>query len=261
MLSTVASGPVTSHTTPIDRLPGIVVAVVGSDGSGKSTLCRDLSADLRREGRVTFIYFGSGDGSSSWIRWPLVQVRRFVQRSPGHASSAMVSTHLTSATTKEQVWSELMAAARVVWALALAWEKRSKLRRAETIRARGGTVICDRYPQAQVGGIMDGPLLHVWEQRPRGVRRRLAIWEASPYRRADQGVADLVLRLAVDQASAERRRPDHDPADLRRRREIVEALQFRGARFGVVDLDATLTAEDVRRDAFEAVRRCRASGR
>ena len=42
---------------------GLVVAVVGPDGSGKSTLCRgELSAAYAGEREVIPLYFGSGDG-------------------------------------------------------------------------------------------------------------------------------------------------------------------------------------------------------
>ena len=48
---------------------------------------------------------------------------------------------------------------RVVWALALAVEKRSKMRRARRARNRGMLVLCDRYPQTKILGFNDGPLL------------------------------------------------------------------------------------------------------
>ncbi len=210
---------------------------------------------------MEFVYFGSGDGASSWIRWPLVQVRRLVQRRSTDTSPT-VRPPGQGSTAQSAPRSKPIVAARVVWALTLAWEKRAKLRRAARSRARGVVVICDRFPQAQVGGIMDGPLLHTWQERPRGLRKRVAAWEARPYRLAERQPPDLVLRLLVDQAHAERRRPDHDSADLRRRREIVGSLRFDGVPY-LVDLDATLPADAVLASAMAAVAHCldqRASG-
>lgn len=231
------------------------MAVVGSDGSGKSTLCRDLAEQLRLAGPVEAVYFGSGDGASSWLRWPLVQARRLLPARSGRVvQPPSASPHPAMAANQR---TPMIAAARVVWAITLAWEKRGKLRRARRARAHGRLVLCDRFPQAQVGGLMDGPLLHEWTQRRSGVRRVVADWEARQYRRAELEPPDLVLRLVVDQHHAEQRRPEHDPDDLCRRREIVSALRFDGARYGVVDIDATMPAQDVQRAALRAIECCR----
>jgi hypothetical protein len=159
--------------------------------------------------------------------------------------------------TDERRRSYIFTTARTIWALTLAWEKRGKLRSAGRARRRGRLVVCDRFPQAQIGGLMDGPLLHAWTSRRRGFLRMVASLEARPYLRAEREPPDLVLRLIVDQEHAQQRRPEHDPVDLARRRAIVEMLRFDGAAFGVVDLDASLPADDVRRAAILAIDECR----
>jgi len=70
------------------------------------------------------------------------------------------------------------------------------------------------------------------------VKRALASWEARPYELADATPPDLVLRLCVDQETAERRRPGHGNHYLRTRRRVVQQLNFPGATFGVVEVDA-----------------------
>jgi len=290
MLSGMAGGgsKKSSSASSVGVGTGLVVAIVGSDGSEKSTLCRDLTVHYRSFGPATFIYFGSGDGASSWLRWPLVQLRRLLPSSmssggarPGRPGSLAPPEAVSEQGATDSVASgeaegasapdvsdhgqtdsssrpPLVAAARVVWALTLAWEKRGKLRRADRCRRRGRIVICDRYPQAEIGGIMDGPLLHAWTNDPSSVRRAVARWEAKPYQDAERTPPDLVVRLIVDQENALSRRPDHDPADLGRRREIIAGLRFDAARFGVIDLDATMPADGVRREAVQAIDACRA---
>jgi energy-coupling factor transporter ATP-binding protein EcfA2 len=239
---------------------GLVVAIIGSDGAGKSTLCRDLAEELRQRGPVDSIYFGSGDGTSSWLRWPLVQLRRVITTSPKSTAPRPADAPLSVAT-DERRRGRCVTTARTIWALTLAWEKRGKLRAAARARQRGRLVVCDRFPQAQVGGLMDGPLLHAWTSRGRGFRRMMASLEARPYVRAELEPPDLVLRLIVDQEHAQQRRPEHDPVDLARRRAIVEALRFDGAEFGVVDLDSSMPADDVRRAAMLAIDQCRNGAR
>src|SRR5207245_5117378 len=50
---------------------GAVIAFVGADGSGKSTLVRELAAWLSPKVDVVHLYFGSGDGPASLPRQPL----------------------------------------------------------------------------------------------------------------------------------------------------------------------------------------------
>ena len=154
---------------------GLVVAIIGSDGAGKSTLCRDLAEEWHDRGPVDWVYFGSGDGPSSWLRWPLVKLRRvlFGTATAGQAAGRPPKGPAFAAEPRR---GSVIAVARALWALTLASEKQAKLRSVRRARDRGHLIVCDRFPQAQVGGLMDGPLLHAWLERPRGARRRLARW-------------------------------------------------------------------------------------
>jgi hypothetical protein len=222
---------------------GLLVAVVGADGSGKSTLTGDLRRWFAPKFDVLPVYFGSGDGPASLLRSPLKLVRRSVLGGKAEVArkDAAIERH-----------PQAMELGRMVWALTLAYEKHRKLRRAMLARTRGMLVITDRYPQIQVLGTNDGPLLAAWRGSPHLIRRRLAALEARPYERAARFPPDLVLRLHVDLATALARRPEHGEAFLARRIETVQRLQFPDARFGVVDLDATLPYDQVLDQAIQA---------
>jgi thymidylate kinase len=46
-----------------------VVAVVGCDGSGKSTLSNDLIAELAKKRQIEWVYLGQSSGNiADWIR-------------------------------------------------------------------------------------------------------------------------------------------------------------------------------------------------
>ena len=62
-----------------------------------------------------------------------------------------------------------------------------------------------------------------------------------------------MIRLGVDDATLQQRRPDHDATDLQRRRTIVQELRF-DAPGGVVDIDSGQSVADVIADS-EAGRR------
>lgn len=220
---------------PRDRVlgpPGVAVAVVGSDGAGKSSTVECLVDDYRRRVDTTHLYFGSGNGRSLLFLRP-VKALRCRASSPASPEGRARP-----------------GAARAVWAVALTLERRAKARRLAQARAAGSVVICDRLPQAAVPGIHDGPRLGPVPADAPGWIRAVSRWEQRSYDRFASAPIDLVLRLCVSHPVASARRPDHDPADLRRRIEVVRDLDY-----GVPtkDLDADADRDAVRLAARLAV--------
>ena len=121
----------------------------------------------------------------------------------------------------------LRAGARVPWALALSLEKRGKLRRMVRARDRGMIVVCDRFPQTEIPGFNDGPLLAHWRGHPSGLCRALAAWEARPYvEAASSSTPDLVMKLAVTPIVALARRPEMSFDEVVRRVRAVHRLRY-----------------------------------
>lgn len=227
------------------RGPGMLVAVIGSDGSGKSTLSRDLYRRFASEVDAKHLYFGSGDGPSSLLRRPMKAAKdRFL----GSKESVSVPTGDRATERRGRSW---MPAARVVWALALAAEKRRKLRTAMLARDEGMVVVCDRYPQIQFPGQNDGPLLWRWSRSGSWLLRRIASWEARPYELAAGSSPDLVLRLDVDTDTATSRRPGLARDYLDERIALVRSLRFNGS--AVAEIDARRPYAVVLSEAAEAV--------
>jgi thymidylate kinase len=220
---------------------GLIVALVGSDGSGKSTMGSSVYRWLAGKVDVMPIYFGSGKGASSLLRWPLHQARRLVKRR-GHPAVRGVGPDRKAP-----------GLDRVVWALVLAREKRIKLRRAARARGKGLIVVCDRYPQTQTPGMIDGPLLSAWLTSDDAGRRRLARWETASYALAGEVGPDLVLRLEVSKETARSRRPDVDPDTLDMRQEVVAGLEYPEARFGLQSIDGERDLDSVLLDVKESV--------
>ena len=169
---------------------GLVVVVIGPDGSGKSSIVADLRRWFSPKFDTMAVYFGSGDGPSSLLRWPMKALRDRVPDDRGR--TAAPGEHGGG---RRPGW------AKVLWALALAREKRRRLQRAFDARHRGMLVICDRYPQAQRPGINDGPLLHRWSGD--GARWTLRPLGGGP------------LRAGRTVSAGSRRPPRGRPADRR----------------------------------------------
>src|SRR6185437_3525217 len=121
---------------------GSVVAVVGVDGSGKSTLVRALCGWAGSEMDVLPLYFGTGEGRPGLLLLPLKLLLPLAQKlfpqKPKGASHGTVSSKPPGL-----LYGVLLS----VWAGVLAVEKRTKLLAAQQGAERGLLVITDRYPQ------------------------------------------------------------------------------------------------------------------
>jgi hypothetical protein len=231
---------------------GVAIAFLGCDGSGKSTLLEETLAWLSGSLRAVPIYFGSGVGPSSVLRWPLLQAERLLRKRmrPERDRPWRRSTG-QPASLRGRLSRAFWAAARLVWAVALAYEKRGKLHALTRARNYGLVVVCDRYPQNQFQDFNDGPMLGSWRDHPWRPLRALAAWEGTPYRWAEHIVPDLVLKLHVRASVAQQRKPDMQLPELERRAEAIRSLRFPGVT-ETVDIDAEEPLEQVAR----RIRRC-----
>jgi thymidylate kinase len=213
---------------------GCVIAFVGCDGAGKSTVLTEMTRWLGWKLDVLPVYFGSGDGPVSLGRWPLVLARMLQRRLGTERPTPSLA----------RVLPRRPSAARAVWALVLAREKAARLRTVERARQRGLVVLCDRYPQSTVRGFNDGPLLTPWLESPRALLRRLARYELGVYESARALAPELVIKLDVSPKVAVQRKPDMLPEECARRRAAVAALEW-GERCRVTTIDAEQPLERV----------------
>ncbi len=225
---------------------GLLIALMGCDGSGKSTHLQSIRRWLGWKIDIVPIYFGSGDGPASLLRWPLKLVADGLRKSPNYSSSRykLANTDPNNSAKKLPPPTRLRLLAKALWALALSLEKRGKLRTATAARNRGMVVICDRYPQNQVMGFNDGPLLATWQQHSSRLLRAIARWEGSPYRAAEMYPPDLVVKLNLTAAVAVSRKPEMSVEECRRRIAVIDGLVYPAATL-TLSLDATEPLEEV----------------
>jgi thymidylate kinase len=210
---------------------GCVAAVIGVDGSGKTTVVTAIRAWLGSEVDVMPIYFGTGAGRPALLLLPfkimVPVITRLLRTKPRGASHGRISGRSPG---------PLYGLLMMIWATAVAMEKRIKLRAAHRAACRGLVVVADRYPQNEDDAYNDGPLLPRLTRAPRWLRR----FEAHAYTLARRLPPDLVLKLEVTPETAARREPDMDPTTIRQRIKAVRHLAFPGARVVRVDAEQPL---------------------
>jgi thymidylate kinase len=236
---------------------GRVVALIGADGAGKSTLTREVATWLSRQTMVISVYGGSGAGSASAVRSILERLaslarsllarpRKTDARSGGPtAVGTSVAAPLDSRLTPKTLW-------KALWVMSLARERRKSVQRAWRARTLGAVVLADRHPQTQFSGISDGPQLDAWRMKGPALLRFAAQKEHAAFVAMDRYPPDVVIKLLVSADVALERKPARSEVLLRRKVEIVRKLKYPPVT-RVVEVNADLPLEHVLREVKRAV--------
>jgi thymidylate kinase len=216
---------------------GLVVAFIGSDGSGKSTLTAEIRKWLRYKLDVHGYYMGSGQGSTRLFD----RLRHAVKartKKPKKAKSEGAPRAV-----RQQGFLDRLAALHQLPAI---FSKRRALRQARRLAQGGSMVVLDRFPQAQFNGIYDGPRLQDGNSFGWAARA-----EMRGYREIAALKPDLLVKLVVSPAVAHARKPDHSLTNIARKCAITHELSFDGVT--VVSIDADQPLEQVMLAAKRAV--------
>ncbi|MBL8789304.1 MAG: hypothetical protein JNM45_02330 [Rhizobiales bacterium] len=216
---------------------GAMVALIGSDGSGKSTQSGRLIKWLTYKLDAHLVYMGSGDGRTGLANGLRKLLSRSWKKSRGKAAAGP-----SQASQKRSLPARLWR----LFDLLLLRRKLRLLRLARRMADRGSIILLDRYPQNQIDGVNDGP---------RQSDGRGFAWAAAMERRLLAEAAglgpDLVIKLRVSPDVALSRKPDHDRTMIERKCAVVDALQFGRAETVVLDADAPV--DDVTQAAKAAL--------
>ena len=214
-----------------------LIALVGSDGSGKSSVAEALLAWMQAERPTVLHHLGKQTGhiGRAIARWPLFG-KRLDSDIARRADIAQIDRRPG------------LVAVLVIYAFSMRRVRRFRAMLAD--RARGMAVLADRFPQLDTPGPMDGLGLAPVAGAG-GLFGWLARRERARYAWMVAHRPDLVIRLNVDLPTALARKPDHRPSTLARKIHDVPRLHFGGA--PILDLDATRPLDEVIAEAKRAI--------
>jgi thymidylate kinase len=218
------------QTTPLRMRmqgPAPIIAFVGSDGAGKSTVTADLRKWLSWKTDCHTVYFGSKDESFRTAQRLVARFRK--KKSPRRHGASEAKPK------KPSFWQAFRAAHA-------AYLRLRNQRWAERMTARGQIVIADRLPQFEVAGIYDGPSGIDPRQAPL-LARPFYWYEARATARLAGLRPNLIVRMTVPFDVAVARKPDHDRAMLEQKIALTESLSFGNARS--VRIDCTQPLDQV----------------
>lgn len=213
-----------------------LIAVVGCDGSGKSTITDRLQNWLAAYHPTVTCHLGkqSGNMGRALAKIPFVGARleRSIQAKAKTAQTSAGPSPVTA-----------------IGIYAFTLRRVRRFQRMMKLRSAGNLIIADRFPQVEVPGPMDGPGLGAAKNTG------LPAWLARRERRHFEAMVahqpDLILRLNVSLDVAFARKPDHVRASLSRKIDDLSRLDFSGA--PIVEINADDPLEQVIAHAKAAV--------
>lgn len=188
---------------------GLMVAFLGQDGAGKSTVSNDVVNWLTWKLDAKKFYLGSGEHYKSWQKTLRAKVNG------NSAIQKAIKNYLTI--------SDFNNISKVTY---------KKIKRAVKYTQKGGIAVFDRYPQMQFVGINDGPKI-----RARMRDNKLSPWlnkvvlhyalkEEESIRKAVTTQPDLVFKLILPPEESIRRKPGEDFENIEMKHDIINKLTF-----------------------------------
>jgi len=211
----------------VDLAP--LIAIVGCDGAGKSQLSSDLIAHIGRSRPAEAGYLGEGSSVQGkkigqwpfvgpWLKSRLEKIADRLRDSESTIPSGLVARYAL-------------------------YRSKKRFRRFEALQQKrrdGVVIVTDRYPQAEIAGYHDGPILAGVAKSPDVARIKAE--ERALYQRMAAYVPTLVIRLHVDIDTAMARKPDHNRTLVSQKIAALPKTSFNGA--PIFDLDTTAKYED-----------------
>lgn len=230
----------TKRKNKVLQAGGAVIAFVGADATGKSTLVTETGRWLGDVFTVSVIH--TGKPPSSWLTAPVNMALAFNRRLIALRRSRRLKSQIASndSNPARHEFNGLSSLPYALRAVVLAWDRRRLILKSRRRAAQGEIIVCDRYP-SKVIGAMDSPRL-VEESLKTGsavmIYNRLTRLEKRLYQQIPP--PDIVLKLRVSLETAKKRNRERDGQDgevyLEARHRQSRAWHMPGTRH-VYDID------------------------
>ena len=218
-----------------------MIAIVGCDGSGKSTVGEQVLACAEEFAPSVLVHVGKQAGNFSRSLFAVPVIGGLIKSLFGKQA---VKTR--SRREKNKNPSFLTSLAKYIFTV----RRVRRFRRMLVLREKGLIVITDRFPQLDLPKSFDGPQLNVHAESGFMVHW-FARREQADFEWMTSHIPDLVIRLNVDIDTAMERKPDHNRESLSKKIDIMPKLTYQGA--PIVDIDTSQPLEKVVAEATVAL--------
>lgn len=239
------------------REKGSLIAFVGADGCGKSTVTTDTEKWLTWKLEASRFYLGSGDHYNPLSK----RIMAVIQKKKNemlHRKSSSISNDIVFVGGKKESTEELKKNTKkvgfvrhvahvydAVYQLSIARHCKKTLFKADRYRQKGGIALLDRYPQMQFEGINDGPKIAARYARVHDTVffRYMTKREYKYFDKICTVKPDVVIKLYVSPEESIRRKPDHKYEEVAKKASVVENLIFQGANVCTISTEQDFETE------------------
>jgi thymidylate kinase len=219
---------------------GKVIAVVGADGAGKSTLTWELYEWLGHQLRVAHYYMGSQEPS---------RLTRFLHNGYRVALKLRITWRnlIGQGRSSGGALDWLQRLSRNLYHLSVGRDRYQRYIAGLRQAARGAIVLCDRYPLEAIHQVMesrpmDGPQIATEAGDEMGrLTRKLSEWEQAIYRKIHP--PDHILVLHVSPEVSQQRKPDHQWEMIETKSRALRHMDTQNLH--VIEIDADQSYEQV----------------
>ncbi len=233
---------------------GRIIAIIGADGTGKTTITQSLLTWLSWKLDTRTVYLGSGDGCKSLLRILIDKASTIrsdctkINMSNGNKKSS--SKHISL---RKYIGRNLTCLIHISHAK----KNKKLLNKMNIYRNMGGIAIVDRYPQVQIKGIYDGPKVEtvLTDFKNSIIKNYLIKSEMKYFKILDKVQPDIVFKLILPPELSVLRKPDHDITEVTRKDNITKTLTYPKSKIYEIDVNRNLKdiLLDIKRIAWEAL--------
>ncbi len=237
----------TKQKNKVLQAGGAVIAFVGADATGKSTLVTETTHWLGDTFAVKVIH--TGKPPSSWLTAPVNIALALVRRLMSLQRVSRLKDQIPSSDSNpsQHKFKGLSSIPYALRAITLAWDRQRLILKTRRLAAQGEIIVCDRYP-SNVIGAMDSPRL---EEEPLKTGRVVAIYNrlARLEKRLYRPIPppDIALKLQVSLETAKKRNRERNGQDgdayLEARHRQSQDWYMPGTRY-VYDIDTEQSLEE-----------------
>ncbi|MCR5206172.1 MAG: hypothetical protein K6E47_14165 [Lachnospiraceae bacterium] len=216
---------------------GVIIAFIGQDGAGKSTVTTEVKKWLEWKLDVRKYYLGSGDDYNSIPK---------------------KICHLLG--DKGGILGLVRKVAAIIDLAKLSGYVLKSTKKAEAYAKAGGIVIFDRFPQILYPGINDGPKIRssLENKNYPGLLKKIlykfADVEERNYRKAIACIPQLVIKLILPPEVSIERKPEESLEEVKKKHEIIKSLPFEKSE--VLTINATMDFDEELKLIHRAVWKC-----
>ena len=219
---------------------GLRIALVGIDGSGKSTSLKNIYKWYGEEFDIVKFYAGSGDGKKNIISSFLLKGYSTVYNKNNHSSIDKTSSVKKKASLKLKV-KHLFASIAFIKILK---QNIANLKKSVKLKDKGLLCIMDRYPQNFLPGMHDGSkVTRYLEEDNSFITRYFYKKEQNLLKMIKNYKYDVVIRIVVDGSEAFNRKPEEKLESLEYKAKTIKTIKYDALE--TINIDGSNTKEEV----------------